>query len=232
MSEPSSQDRIQALVRDLQPVRPIPPLRAAIAAVAGTGLVVIAAGWLLGSHLPRAWTDSAWSDPRFLLILVGLALVACGAISAALASAVPGRERAVQAGFRIGGLGLAFTIGSGLWGVARSTVAFGPGDLSAYSACLASSLVLGLASCLVACVFIARAAMHRPHASAALASAGGVALGAIAVHASCSAGDALHQLVAHASAPLVAAAVLTPLVSLVLIYAARRAARDAVRGRS
>ena len=66
---------------------------------------MIVVGWLFGTHLPRAWADSAWSDPLFLVILVGLALVAIGAISSALASAVPGRERAVRAGFRIGVLG-------------------------------------------------------------------------------------------------------------------------------
>ncbi len=223
MSLPSSEDRIRDLVRNLRPVRPIPPLRAGIAAVAGTGLAVIVAGWMLGAHLPRSWADAAWSDQRFLLILAGLALVAFGATSAALASAVPGRERTARAGLRIGVLGLAFTIGSGLWGVARGAVVFGPGDLSAYSACLVSALALGLSSCAVACFFIGRADMRRPSASAAMAIAGSVALGAVAVHASCPAGDALHQLVAHAAAPLLAAAVLTPLVAPALIYGTRRA---------
>ena len=229
MSVPSSEDRIHALVRDLRPVRPIPPLRAGIAAVVGSGLAVIGVGWLFGTHLPRAWADSAWSDPRFLVILVGLALVAIGAISSALASAVPGRERAARASFRIGMLGLSIALASGLWGIARNTFGFGSSDLSAYSACLVSALALGLASCVVACVLIGRADMRRPNASAALAITGSVSLGAVAVHASCPAGDALHQLVAHASAPLIAAAVLTPLVAAALIYGARRGGRDAVR---
>jgi hypothetical protein len=210
-------------------VRPIPPLRASVAAVAGTGLAVIGVGWLFGTHLPRVWADSAWSDSLFLVILAGLALAAIGAISSALASAVPGRERAARMGFRIGVLGLSFTLGSGLWGIVRKPFVFGLGDLSAYSACLVSALALGLASCVVACVLIGRAEMRRPNASAALAIAGSVALGAVAVHASCPAGDALHQLVAHASAPLITAAVLTPLVSSALIYGARRGRRDAVR---
>jgi hypothetical protein len=209
-------------------VRPIPPLRAAVAAVTGTGLAVIGVGWLFGTHLPRDRADSAWSDPLFLVILVGLALAAIGAISSALASAVPGRERAARAGFRIGVLGLSFTLGSGLWGIARNAFAFALGDLSTYAACLASALALGLASCVVACVLIGRADMRRPNASAALAIAGSVALGAVAVHASCPAGDALHQLVAHASAPLIAATILTPLVSAALIYGARRGGRNAV----
>ena len=232
MSAPSSEDRIRELVRDLRPVRPIPSLRTEVAVVAGTGLAVVVLGWRLGAFLPRAYADSAWSDPRFLVILVGLALVAFGAISAGLASAVPDRERAVRIGFRVGALGICVTLASGLFGVARSTLDLSPAAVSACVACLSSALVLGFASCLVACVFIARAAMRRPNASAALAIAGSVALGAFAVHAHCSAGDAFHQLVAHASAPLIAAAALTPLVSVALRYGTRRDRLDAFRPKS
>ncbi len=229
MSAPSSEDRIRELVRDLRPVRPIPPLRTEVAVVAGTGLAVVVLGWGLGAFLPRACEDSAWSDPRFLVILVGLALVAFGAISAALASAVPDRERAVRIGIRIAALGIFLTLASGLFGVARSALELSPAAISAGAACLVSALVLGIASSGVACVFIARSAMRRPNSSAGLAVAGGVALGAIAVHAHCPVGDAFHQLFAHASAPLIAAAILTPLVSVVLRYGTRRDRLDVAR---
>lgn len=222
MSAPSSEDRIRELVRDLRPVRPIPPLRAEVAVVAGAGLAAVVLGWRLGAFLPRACEDSAWSDPRFLMILVGLALVAFGAISAALASAVPDRERAVRIGFRIGLLGIVLTLASGFFGVERNAVDLSPAAVSATATCLVASWVLGFASCAVACVFIARSAMRGPDASAALAIAGSVALGAFAVHAHCPASDAFHQLVAHAAAPLIAVAVLTPLVSVVLRYGTRR----------
>lgn len=232
MSAPSSEDRIRELVRDLRPVRPIPALRNEFAVVAGTALAVVFLAWRLGAFLPRAPLDSAWFDPRFLVILFGLALVAFGAISAALASAVPDRERAVRIGFRIGILGIVLMLASGLFGVARSALDLSPAAMSACAACLISALMLGFASCLVACVFIARAAMRRPNASAALAIAGSVALGAFAVHAHCSAGDAFHQLVAHAAAPLIAVAILTPLVSVVLRYGTRRDRLDAPRPKS
>ena len=232
MSAPSSEDRIRELVRDLRPVRPIPPLRSEAAVVAGTGLAVVCLAWRMGAFLPRARLDPAWLDARFLVILFGLALVAFGAISAALASAVPGRERSVRVGFRIGMLGIFLTLASGLFGVTRSAVELSPAAASAAAACLVTSWVLGFASCAVACVFIARSAMRRPNASAALAIAGSVALGAFVVHAYCPAGDALHQLVAHAAAPLIAVAVLTPLVSVVLRYGTRLDRLDGPRPKS
>ena len=74
MSAPSSEDRIRELVRDLRPVRPIPPLRSEVAVVAGTGLAVVCLAWRMGAFLPRARLDPAWLDARFLVILFGLAL--------------------------------------------------------------------------------------------------------------------------------------------------------------
>lgn len=229
MNAPSSEDRIRELVRDLRPVRPIPPLRVGLALVAGAGLAAVLLGWRFELFLPRAWADSAWSDPRFLLILAGLALVAFGATHAALASAVPGRDRAVRIGIRIGGLGILLALACGLLGVARTNVDLGPSAMTACAGCLISALVLGLASCVVACFWIARAAMRHLQASAALSLAGGVAIGAVAIHAHCPAGDAFHQLVAHAGAPLIATAVLTPLVALALRYATRRNRFEATR---
>ena len=232
MSAPSSEDRIRELVRDLRPVRPIPALRTEVAVVAAGGLAMVLLGWRFGALVPRQCVDSAWSDPRFLAILVGLALGAIGAISAALASAVPDRERVVRIGFRIGMLGILLTLASGFFGVARSALDLSPSAVSAAVTCLVTSWVLGFASCAVACVFIVRSAMRRPDASAALAIAGSGALGAFAVHAHCPAGDALHQLVAHAAAPLIAVAVLTPLVSVVLRYGTRHVRLDGPRPKS
>ncbi|MEX2206450.1 MAG: NrsF family protein, partial [Myxococcota bacterium] len=215
MSVQSTEDRIHDLVRDLRPVRPIPPLRAAGAAVVGIFLLIVAGDWLLGGFSPRPGGDTAWSSPSYLAALFGLVLVAIGATSAALASAVPGREGAVRLGVRAGALGLLVAVAGGLWGLARSDLQFSTQELAACASCMSRSVQLGIASTVLACAYIVHAAMRRPSAGAALALIGGVALGAAAVHTTCPSDSALHQLVAHTLAPLVAAALLTlPLAAL------------------
>jgi hypothetical protein len=77
------------------------------------------------------------------------------------------------------------------------------------------------------CVFVGYGFLRRPSISAALALVGGVALGAIVVHASCEATSHVHQLVSHALAPLIAAAALVLPASLALRLPAGRARREA-----
>jgi hypothetical protein len=92
--------------------------------------------------------------------------------------------------------------------------------------CIGRSLTLGAAPVLLACAFIVYAAVRRPGTGTAWALAGGVALGAVAVHATCPSESALHWLLAHTLAPAMAVLLLTaPLATLL----ARRARRD--RGR-
>lgn len=222
MSAGSSEDRIRELVRDLRPVRAIPPLRAAAAAALAVFLLIVAAGWLLGGLQPRPSTDPAWSDPSYLAALVGLGLVAFGALGAALASAVPGRERALRLGVRLAALGVVTAVAGGIAGLARGDLGFGGEELAACATCMSHALGLGLASSLLACGFIVYAAMRRPNLGAALALTGGVALGAVAVHVTCPSDSALHQLIAHSLAPLGAAALLTlPLAALLRRWRAR-----------
>jgi hypothetical protein len=230
MSAPSTEERIRDLVRDLRPVRPIPPLRTAGAAALGIFLLILAADWLLGGFALRPRTDPAWSDPSYLAALVGLTLLALGATTAALASAVPGREGALRLGVRVAALGMGAAIAGGLWGLARSEVRFSTEELAACVSCMERAVQLGIASSLLACGFIVYAAMRRPSAGAALALIGGVALGAAAVHSTCPSNDALHQLVAHTLAPLVAAAILTlPLAALLRRWQVRADARAVSR---
>lgn len=227
MSAPSSEDRIRDLVRELRPVRPIPSLRAAAAAALGIFMLVVAASWFLGGTTLRPATDAAWSDPSFLAALLGLLLVALGATTAALASAVPGREGAQRFGVRVAALGLGVAIAGGLWGLARTGTDFSTDELLACVSCMKRAVQLGIASSLVACGFIVYAAMRRPSAGAALALIGGVALGAAAVHSTCPSNSAHHQLVAHTLAPLVAAAILTfPLAALLRRWRGRAERRD------
>ncbi|MBM4337600.1 MAG: DUF1109 family protein [Deltaproteobacteria bacterium] len=222
MSPSSSEDRIRELVRDLRPVRAIPPLRAVAAAALAVFLLIVAAGWLLGGLQPRPRTDPAWSSPSYLAALFGLGLVAFGAISAALASAVPGREPTLRLGMRLAAFGVVTAIAGGIAGLARGDLGFGGADLAACVTCMSHALQLGLASSLLACGFIVYAAMRRPSFGAALALTGGVALGAAAVHTTCPSDSALHQLIAHSLAPLVAAALLTPPLAALLRRLRRR----------
>jgi hypothetical protein len=223
MSAGSSEDRIRELVRDLRPVRAIPPLRAVAAAALAVFLLIVAAGWLLGGLQLRPRTDPAWSSPSYLAALFGLGLVAFGAIGAALASAVPGREPALRLGVRLAALGVITAVSGGLAGLARGDLRFGGEELAACVTCMSHALQLGLASSLLASGFIAYAAMRRPSLGAALALTGGVALGAAAVHTTCPSDSALHQLIAHSLAPLVAAALLTlPLAALLRRWRGRK----------
>lgn len=231
MNAPTAEDRIRDLVQDLRPVRSIPPLRTAVAAALGIFLLIVGADWLLGGLGLRPRTDAAWSDPAYLAPLLGLTLVALGATTAALASAVPGREGALRLGVCVAGLGMLAAIGGGLLGLARSDVHFSTEELAACVSCMEHAVQLGIASSLLACGFIVHAAMRRPSAGAALALIGGVALGAAAVHSTCPSNSALHQLVAHTLAPLVAAAILTlPLAAFLRRWRARADTSTAKRG--
>lgn len=230
MNAPSTEDRIRDLVRDLHPVHPIPSLRTAGAAALGIFLLIVAADWLLGGFGLRPGTDAAWSDPTYLAPLLGLLLAALGATTAALASAVPGREGALRLGVRVAALGMGMAIAGGLWGLARTDVHFSTEELLACVSCMQRAVQLGIASSLLACGFIVYAAMRRPSAGAALALIGGVALGAAAVHSTCPSNSALHQLVAHTLTPLVAAAILTfPLAALLRRWRGRADASAASR---
>jgi hypothetical protein len=222
MSKGIVEDWIRETARDLSAVHPIPPLRAAAAAVIALGLVAVAAEWLLGGPGLRECGAGVWTDPTYLAALVGLAFVAGGATTAALAAAVPGRDGASRLGTGVAVLGLVVAVGGGLVGLVRSPGLHASGELFECLSCIRRSAILGLAPTLVACGFIAYAAMRRPGTLSALALAGGVALGAAAVHASCPNDDAIHRLVAHTLAPILAAVVLAaPLAALLRRWARR-----------
>ena len=223
MSARTSEERIRELARDLPPVRPIPPLRAAAAGAVALGLAALAAEWLLGGPGLRAGGAVTWLSLSYLATLAGLVLVALGGGVAALASAVPGREAAARLGMGAAALGLGLAVAGGLWGFAHGASQAGGEDLMACLWCIGRALALGIAPALLACGFIVYAAVRRPGRGTALALAGGVALGAAAVHATCPSNSPLHWVVAHALAPVVAAVVLTaPLAALL----ARRTQRS------
>ena len=222
----TSKDRVRELVRELRPVRPIPPLRVGLGAAAATWLGVLVIGSLVGTLAPRPWSHSDWSDPAFLSVLFGLALIAIGSTSAALASAVPGREQASRIGLGIGVLGILLAATSERLWISPSDLLLSRAHLLACLGCLSHATGLGILSALMTCTFVGFGFLRRPSASAALALIGGVALGVIVVHASCEATSHVHQLVSHALAPGIAAAALTVPTATALHLLAGRARHE------
>jgi len=222
----TAEDRIRDLTRTLRPVRPIPPLRAVVAAGAGLWLATFLALQWIGDSRPRPGNHSDWSDPGFLAILGGLALVALGATVGALASSVPGREATRRAGLSVAALGGAVAIASGLLATSVADLGFDVAELFACLACISHAAILGSLSVLASCAFIAYAVLRRPGASTSLAIIGGVAFGAIIVHATCEANEGAHRLVSHVLAPVIVAAVMTLPAALLTRLLSNRLRRD------
>lgn len=221
MNTVTTEERIRELARNLAPVRPIPPLRAALAAAVALGLVAVVGHWLLGGPGLRAGNAAQWLP--YGASLAGLVMVAVGAIGAALAAAVPGREAAVRLGVRAAVLGLVLGLAGGLWGVLYADTPLAEVDLVTCLACIRRGLMLGVAPTLLACAFIVYAALRNPGLGTALALAGGVALGAGAVHATCPNDNPLHWLLAHSLTPVAAMLVLTAPLAALLARKTRQA---------
>jgi hypothetical protein len=187
-------------------------VRSALAAILGLGLLALAGHWLLGGP---GFRSGSWLRPSYLATLAGLATVALGAVGAALASAVPGREAAARLGARTAAVGFVLAVGGGIVGLASDTALWDV-DLGACLSCIRRALGLGIAPTLAACAFILYAAVRRPRRGTALALAGGVALGAAAIHSTCPSDSPLHWILAHALAPVAAIGVFTiPLAALI-----------------
>jgi hypothetical protein len=216
MTRPRTEERIRELAARLEPVRPIPPLVALVAAALGLCLAAVAAEWAFGGLGLRVRRDDAWTDPAYLAALAGIALVAFGAFGAALASAVPGREAAARLGDRVALAGLGLGLAGALWAVAREGPQISAQQLHASLHCGLRAFGLGLGATLVGLAFLARAVPRRAALSVALALAGGSALGALVVHLTCPSSSAIHQLLGHTLAPVAAGALLAlPLGALV-----------------
>jgi hypothetical protein len=151
-----------------------------------------------------------------------MALTAAGALIAALAEAVPGRRGAVRAGGATALVGIGLAAAGSFSAVVAAGSAPSEIPVDRALACLGRSCVLGALPALIACVLLARACLRRPLLGAAVAAAGGISLGAVAVHASCAAREPLHVLLGHTLGP-VAAALLLALPLTILVRRLRRA---------
>ena len=219
MSEERTAELVRELSRELEPVRPIPALRHALALLLGLWLAVGAAValWLgFRPDLPRQLvTELGTSAVLAALLAAGVAGLVAG-----LAGGVPGRERLVRGALGLGLAALAVAAGVGLARVAAA----GPGNAMPWPQhlpCLAIACAVGLVPALGVTWYAGRALAFRPLAVAVSAAAGAAAMGAVSAQASCLATDPAHLMLGHVLAPAVGALVLT----LPLLLALRRLER-------
>ena len=218
MNKRSTESLLGELARALPAVRPLPSIRKVAAGVLLVfGVAIVLNGWL-GFPVPD-FGRAVWTDFHFLALLCSLLAVAAGGTLAALTGAVPGREPEAQVATGVVIVGLLSAVAVGV------AASLAPGELAdslpiqSSIMCIERGAALGLLPALAACFFLGRALPRRPLFACGLAILGAVGLGACFVHASCSAGNALHALMGHASAPLVATLVLLlPCALLVKLY--------------
>ena len=221
MSERSTESLLRDLAHALPAVRTLPSVRAVAAAELGVFGVAIALNGLLGFAMPD-FGRAVWTDFLFLALLSCLGVVGVGGTIAALTGAVPGREPEghIAIGFAVAGL--LGAIGAGI-GVSVASGEFGESlPIQSSLMCTLRGAALGLLPMLVGCFFLGRALERRPTVAAVLAILGAAGLGACFVHASCTSGNAVHVLMGHASAPLVATLVLLVPGALLIELCAKR----------
>ena len=216
MTGRSTEDLVQQLVQNLPPVKPIARLRVAGSLVVALWVAAaVATGWMT-EKWPRFGEAAFWSDPITVAVLLGLMVAAASAVVAALASAVPGREPLARAGRISAGMAVVWLIGCGLWAVAGGESESAANSFAGSASCLAHALGLAIPAALAASFYLSRGApQHRLIASAA-AAAGAAGLGAVAVHATCSAVGSFHLLLGHCLTPIIAGLLFAlPLAGLV-----------------
>jgi hypothetical protein len=216
MTGRSTEDLVQQLVQNLPPVKPIARLRVAAAGVVALWVAaVVAMGWMTGAW-PRFGESAYWSDPITVAALFGLTVVAAGAVVAALASAVPGREPLARVGRISAGSAAVWLIGCGLWAVAGGENEFAASLLAGSASCFAHALLLAMPAALAASFYLSRGAPQRRLIASGAAAAGAAGLGAVAVHATCSAVGSFHLLLGHCLTPIAAGLLFAlPLAGLV-----------------
>jgi len=204
MTGRSTEDLVQQLVQDLPPVKPIARLRVAAAGIVALWVgAVVAMGWMTGAW-PRFGEVAFWSDPIAVAVLFGLTVAAAGAVVAALASAVPGREPLARAGRISAGTAVVWLIGCGLWAVAGGESESAANLFAGSASCLAHALVLAIPAALAASFYLSRGAPQHRLIASGVAAAGAAGLGAVAVHATCSVAGGFHLLLGHCLTPVIA----------------------------
>jgi hypothetical protein len=194
---------LRELADDLAPVRRIPRLRSvALAAIAGCGVMAGLNTWLTGWPLPFLAAGLPSRELSFVATLAGLALAAAGALTAALAGAVPGRGVAARAGRWTAAIGVALALVGAVWWALGAGAMEKTMPLASCVGCASHALLLAVAPALIVGLFIGHTLARRPLALCTFAATGAVALGAWLIHASCTDTGALHVALGHVAGPL------------------------------
>ncbi len=197
----STERLISSLAADLEPVRPLPRLRSAFAAVLAVSLTILALA-LLGDKA-QPGIASILSDRIYLTSFIGLLIAAFAGTTAALASAVPGRARLELGGLGLAWLGLATAASMCLIGMRALGLdaLASPAGLDAMCFGRASLCLLLPAAAMLS--FLVRGWATHPVRAASIALLGSGAIGAGIVHAGCGFLAPKHLLISHLSVPIV-----------------------------
>lgn len=197
---PTTNQLIQRLSADLAPVEILPSLpRIAAVGVALALAVAIAASLLaiaLGAY------GSVPSRPGAWLAFSAHAVLAAGALAAALGGCVPGRASLERAGVWIAAAGLAGTAAM-VGGISAASPVHAVADLSHGFTCLGLTLLPALVPAYFITRFISRGVPRRPRWSAVLGITAVTALVALPGHVACGISDPVHAMFSHLLAPLI-----------------------------
>lgn len=200
----STQQLIQRLSEDLQPVRPLPRLRSGFAIVLTVWATLLGLVWLGSGEV--AGLGSVLRDRIYGASFAGLLVAALGGTASALASGVPGRERVEWVGLVAAASGLLCAAGVCLIGM-ETLVRESPGGPPGLDAmCFRHAVLSTFLPAGVILSFMVRGWTSRPVRAALIALLGSGALGAALVHLNCGFLLPEHVLIGHLSVPVVLAA--------------------------
>lgn len=220
-AEERSDELVQELVADLEPVRPIPALGTAVAGVVGIWLAVA----VLGLSLKGLRPDGLGS---FMVLLgpggifAGLGMMGAGGIVAGIALGIPGREGTARLAVLFSMLGLGLGAGVGTYLFVQSPSAGMQGDGMTDLTCLLVACGVALLPSVGVAILAGRAAPFRPLVLVIAAAAGAAALGAVTAQAICPYDGLRHLMLGHLLAPAAGAL----LLSLPLLFVLRRSGRS------
>lgn len=214
-------DLVTLLVRDLEPTRRIPRLRAQLAALVGVGGLLVLLVAIYRGLRPDALALFL-SGKAFSLVAAGLLAAALGASASVLALARPDRDQLARGALLCGAGGLALFVGIAVLCFGEAPSAAGAEAVHSALACSVSGILFAVPLSILAAFLVSTGAPRRLGLTAAVAGLGATAFGALAVHWTCPSLSLWHWITAHALAPVLGAALLAaPVRALALRWEAR-----------
>ena len=215
----STDELIATLSGDLSRVEPLGRLREIALSVLGISLPFYLY-WLVSRGLRHQFAAGELPDTVYFEVVGILLLLAAGGIVAGLASSIPGREMAVRLGqgLFVSGLVVGFLVLGFEW--ITGTTSLVEGGLSSLP-CVTGAAMLSIPSTFLVTRFILRGAAPDLPVTLALACAGGMGIAAMVVHLTCPNPDAMHLMLGHALAPLVAGLFALFVLSLIIAMLSR-----------